>query len=207
MSDTPALTFIFSLIILIFSVIIHEVSHGYAALFLGDKTAQDQGRLTLNPIKHIDPIGSIIFPALSLLLGGFVFGWAKPVPFNPYNLRNRKWGEAIVAAAGPASNFLIALAFGLALRFSAALAASAAAGLVATIVLVNLMLGTFNLIPIPPLDGSRLLLAVLPPRFENMRRTLDRYGIVIIIVLIFILAPIASIVVSWLFTLITGIGF
>ena len=154
MSDTPALTFIFSLIILIFSVIIHEVSHGYAALFLGDKTAQDQGRLTLNPIKHIDPIGSIIFPALSLLLGGFVFGWAKPVPFNPYNLRNRKWGEAIVAAAGPASNFLIALAFGLALRFSAALAASAAAGLVATIVLVNLMLGTFNLIPIPPLDGS-----------------------------------------------------
>jgi Zn-dependent protease len=207
MTDASALTFIFSLIILIFSVIIHEVSHGYAALFLGDRTAQDQGRLTLNPLKHIDPIGSIIFPALSILLGGFIFGWAKPVPFNPYNLRNRKWGEAIVAAAGPTSNFLLALAFGLALRFSAMLAASAAAGLVATIVLVNLMLGTFNLIPIPPLDGSRLLGVLLPQRFQKFRAILDRYGLIIVILLIFILAPIASIVVSWLFTLITGIQF
>ena len=197
----------FSLIILIFSVIIHEVSHGYAALFLGDRTAQDQGRLTLNPLKHIDPIGSIIFPALSMLLGGFVFGWAKPVPFNPYNLRNRKWGEAIVAIAGPASNFLIAIVFGLTLRFSAALAASAAAGLLATIVIVNLMLGTFNLIPIPPLDGSRILFTLLPQKLEKIHRIFDRYGLIIIILLIFILAPIASIVTSWLFTLITGINF
>ena len=202
-----AIIFLFSLIILIFSVIIHEVSHGYAALFLGDRTAQDQGRLTLNPIKHIDPIGSIIFPALSMLLGGFVFGWAKPVPFNPYHLRNRKWGEAIVAIAGPASNFLIAIVFGLTLRFSAALAASAAAGLLATIVIVNLMLGTFNLIPIPPLDGSRILFTLLPQKLEKIHRIFDRYGLIIIILLIFILAPIASIVTSWLFTLITGINF
>ena len=202
-----AIIFLFSLIILIFSVIIHEVSHGYAALFLGDRTAQDQGRLTLNPLKHIDPIGSIIFPALSMLLGGFVFGWAKPVPFNPYNLRNRKWGEAIVAIAGPASNFLIAIVFGLTLRFSAALAASAAAGLLATIVIVNLMLGTFNLIPIPPLDGSRILFTLLPQKLEKIHRIFDRYGLIIIILLIFILAPIASIVTSWLFTLITGINF
>lgn len=207
MTDGTALTFIFSLVILIFSVIIHEVSHGYAALFLGDRTAQDQGRLTLNPLKHIDPIGSIIFPALSLLLGGFIFGWAKPVPFNPYNLRNRKYGEALVAAAGPASNFLLALAFGLALRWSPSLAASAAAGLVATIVLINLMLGTFNLIPIPPLDGSRILGVLLPEQFQKARSILDRWGLVIVILLIFILAPIASIVVSWLFTLITGISF
>ncbi len=207
MTSVSTTTFIFSLVVLIFSVIIHEVSHGYAALFLGDRTAQDQGRLTLNPIKHIDPIGSIIFPALSLLLGGFVFGWAKPVPFNPYNLRNKKWGEAIVAIAGPASNFLLALAFGLALRLSPTLAASVAADLVVTIVLVNLMLGTFNLIPIPPLDGSRILGALLPPRFENVRRVLDRWGLIVVILLIFILAPVASIVVSWLFTLITGISF
>lgn len=205
--DNSVLTFIFSLIILIFSVIIHEVSHGYAALFLGDRTAQDRGRLTLNPIPHIDPIGSIIFPALSLLLGGFIFGWAKPVPFNPYNLRNKKWGEAIVAAAGPASNFLLAIVFGLVLRFSPALAASAAAGLLATIVIVNLMLGTFNLIPIPPLDGSRIFGSLLPARFQNIRQSLDRWGLVIVILLIFILAPIASIIVSWLFTLITGISF
>ncbi len=205
--NNSVLTFVFSLIILIFSVIIHEVSHGYAALFQGDRTAQDRGRLTLNPIPHIDPIGSIIFPALSLLLGGFIFGWAKPVPFNPYNLRNRKWGEAIVAAAGPASNFLLAIVFGLALRFFPSLAASAVAGLVATIVLINLMLGTFNLIPIPPLDGSRLLLVFLPERFENARRTMDRYGLAVVILLILVLAPIASLVVSWLFTLITGIHF
>ncbi len=205
--DNSVLTFVFSLIILIFSVIIHEVSHGYAALFLGDRTAQDSGRLTLNPLPHIDPIGSIIFPALSLLLGGFIFGWAKPVPFNPYNLRNKKWGEAIVAAAGPASNFLLAIVFGLILRFSPAIAASAAAGLVATIVIVNLMLGTFNLIPIPPLDGSRIFGALLPARFQDVRRILDKWGLVIVILLIFILAPIASVVVSWLFTLITGIPF
>jgi len=207
MLDNSTLTFIFSLIILIFSVVIHEVSHGYAALFQGDRTAQEQGRLTLNPIKHIDPIGSIIFPALSLLLGGFVFGWAKPVPFNPYNLRNRKYGEAIVAIAGPASNIFIALVFGLILRASPALAAGSVGSLIALIVLINLMLGIFNLIPIPPLDGSRLLGVLLPARFEKARHIFDRYGLVVVILLIFILAPIASIVVSWLFALITGISF
>jgi len=207
MTDNSTLTFIFSLIILIFSVVIHEVSHGYAALFLGDRTAQERGRLTLNPIKHIDPVGSIIFPALSILLGGFVFGWAKPVPFNPYNLRNRKYGEAIVAIAGPASNILIALVFGLILRVSPAFATGSVGGLVATIVLINLMLGIFNLIPIPPLDGSRLILFILPERFAKARSIFDRYGLVVVVLLIFILAPIASIVVSWLFTLITGITF
>ncbi len=205
MPNTGGLTFIFSLIILIFSVVIHEVSHGYAALFQGDRTAQEQGRLTLNPIKHIDLMGSIIFPALSLLLGGFVFGWAKPVPFNPYNLRNRKYGEALVAIAGPASNIFIAIVFGLLLRSLPIFAQGSVGGLVALIVLINLMLGIFNLIPIPPLDGSRLLLFLLPERFAKVRSVLDRYGLVIVLLLIFVLAPIASLVVSWLFTLITGI--
>ncbi|HEY4500581.1 MAG TPA: site-2 protease family protein [Candidatus Paceibacterota bacterium] len=104
--------FIFSLIVLLFSVVIHEISHGYAALFLGDRTAEYAGRLTLNPIKHIDLVGTIILPVISLLLpGSFLFGWAKPVPYNPYNLRNQRWGEAIVAAAGPLSNILLALIF------------------------------------------------------------------------------------------------
>lgn len=207
MPDASGLTFVFSLAILIFSVVIHEVSHGYAALFQGDRTAQEQGRLTLNPFKHIDLVGSIIFPALSLLLGGFVFGWAKPVPFNPYNLRNRKYGEAIVAIAGPASNIFIAVAFGLLLRMSPLFASGSVGGLVALIVLINLMLGIFNLIPIPPLDGSRLLLFLLPQRFAKVRSLLDRYGLVIVLLLVFVLAPLASVIVSWLFTLITGISF
>src|ERR1700750_249745 len=102
----------------LFSVIIHEVSHGYAALMQGDRTAEYEGRLTLNPLKHIDPVGTLILPILSLMLpGSFLFGWAKPVPFNPYNLRNQRWGEAIVVIAGPLSNIVIALIFGLFIRF------------------------------------------------------------------------------------------
>ena len=93
--------FLFIIIVLIMSVVVHEVSHGYAALSLGDPTAKYQGRLTLNPISHLDPVGSLLVPLLGYLLGGFVVGWAKPVPFNPYNLRNQRWGEAYVAAAGP----------------------------------------------------------------------------------------------------------
>ena len=113
-----AMPILIKIIVLIFSVVIHEVSHGYAALALGDKTAQYSGRLTLNPIKHIDLFGSILLPALTAMLGGPVFGWAKPVPYNPYNLKNQKWGPAIVGAAGPAANLLLAVIFGLFIRFS-----------------------------------------------------------------------------------------
>src|SRR6185369_136655 len=109
--------FIFSIIILIFSVIIHEVSHGYAAYMQGDNTAKYAGRLTLNPLKHLEWFGSFFLPVISYFLGGFIIGWAKPVPFNPYNLRNHRWGEALVAVAGPAANILIALIFGLSIRF------------------------------------------------------------------------------------------
>src|SRR3989338_10071713 len=99
-----AIEFMFQIAILIFSVVIHEVSHGYAALALGDHTAEAEGRLTLNPLKHLDLFGSIILPLLSYSMGGFIFGWAKPVPYNPYNLRNQKWGPAIVGVAGPPAN-------------------------------------------------------------------------------------------------------
>jgi len=151
--NTMDFTFIFQILILIMSVVIHEVSHGYAALFLGDKTAEYQGRLSLNPLKHLDLFGSVLVPAMSYFLGGFIIGWAKPVPFNPYNLRNQKWGEAIVAVAGPLSNIFIALAFGLSLRFFGSAFPASFIAIVGYIVLINIILAVFNLVPIPPLDG------------------------------------------------------
>ena len=159
---------IFQLIVLLFSAIIHEVAHGYAALFQGDTTAKYENRLTLNPIRHIDPFGTIILPLLLFVFHSPVlFGWAKPVPFNPYNLRNRKWGEAIVAGAGPAINIVIALVFGLFLRFSFPFIPTTAIFIVEMIVFINIMLAIFNLMPIPPLDGSKVLFALLP---ENALR-------------------------------------
>ena len=154
------LSIILIVVILILSVVIHEVAHGYAALWLGDTTAYYAGRLTLNPIKHLDMFGSVILPIL-LSFTGFIFGWAKPVPYNPYNLKNRRWGELLVAVAGPASNIILALIFGLIIRF-----VNLDAGLILVaglIVQVNIVLAIFNLIPIPPLDGSKILFAILPP--------------------------------------------
>jgi Zn-dependent protease len=110
------LSVIFSIAVLIMSVVVHEVSHGYAAERLGDPTARLQGRLTLNPLSHLDPVGSFLVPFLTYATTGVAFGWAKPVPYNPYNLRNQKWGEAIVAAAGPISNLIIAFLFGMLIR-------------------------------------------------------------------------------------------
>lgn len=197
---------VFQIAILIISVVLHEVSHGYAAVLLGDPTPRYANRLTINPINHIDPIGSVILPALLALSGtGFIFGWAKPVPYNPYNLKG-KWSEAIVAFAGPAANLLIALIFGLILRvFGAALAE--AAGLMVLIVLVNLFLAVFNLVPIPPLDGSKVLFSVLPPRMMNVRFFLERYGFFLVIIFAFFFAGLLVPVAGLLFELITGLRF
>ena len=202
--------FIFSLIILLFSVIIHEVAHGYAALSLGDRTAAYAGRLTLNPIKHIDPMGTIVFPLVTLLLpGSFMFGWAKPVPFNPHNLRNKKWGEAIVAAAGPLSNILLALIFGAFIRFYLipnGLIGGPAGLLSQVIVMINITLAVFNLVPIPPLDGSKIISAVLPRQFMVVREKIERFGFVgVIIFLIFIWQFFAPLI-PFLFRLSTGLG-
>lgn len=151
---------IFLIVIIIFSAIIHEVMHGYAADKLGDPTARYAGRLTLNPIPHIDPIGSILLPLVLVLSGSPIFfGWAKPVPYNPYNLRPGRFSEAIVAGAGPAANAVIAIVFGVIVRFDLS---PALAELFFLIVVVNVMLCIFNLIPIPPLDGSKVLEALLP---------------------------------------------
>jgi Zn-dependent protease len=179
---------IFSILALIFSVVAHEVSHGYMAQFLGDPTARLQGRLTLNPISHIDPIGSILVPIVTTLLpGGFVFGWAKPVPYNPYNLRDQKWGEAKVAASGPLTNLGIAVVLALVLHLGESVLSPDAQFLVATIVFINVILAVFNLVPIPPLDGSKVLMSVLPLRYRYVGEYLERYSLVLILFFAFFL--------------------
>ena len=149
------------IVIIIFSAIIHEVMHGYAADRLGDPTARYAGRLTLNPIPHLDPFGSVILPVLLSFSGSPIFfGWAKPVPYNPYNLRPGRFSEAIVAGAGPASNLTIAILFGMVIRLG--LFPQEINAILFLIVVINMMLFLFNLIPVPPLDGSKILSGVLP---------------------------------------------
>lgn len=203
-----------SFIVLILSIIVHEVAHGYAADSLGDPTARLAGRLTLNPIPHIDIMGSIVLPALLIFSGSsMLFGWAKPVPYNPYNLKNHRWGEAIVAVAGSATNILLAIIFGLIVRFGVGLPETALS-LAATIAFVNLFLGLFNLIPFPPLDGFTVLRSVLPwhaatelIRLENRIRSMGIFFLVLfLIVFSFVLVGPFLNLVLWFFGLITGIG-
>ena len=193
------------------SVVVHEVSHGFVAEHLGDPTARLAGRLTLNPLKHIDPVGSIFVPLILIVSKApFVFGWAKPVPYNPHNLRNKRWGEAQVALAGPLSNILLALVFGLLIRFILVLGISLPISffrITSTIVIVNLVLAFFNLVPVPPLDGSKILFAFLPARFIIWRRTLESYGFILVIFFVFFLWHFFSPLVTWVFSIITGLGF
>jgi Zn-dependent protease len=197
---------IFIIFILIMSVVVHEVSHGYAALALGDPTAKYQGRLTLNPISHLDPIGSFLVPLLGYFAGGFIIGWAKPVPFNPYNLRNQKWGEAIVAIAGPLSNIALALIFGLIIRFVAGstIMNQSFLSLAGYVVLINLTLAIFNLVPIPPLDGSKILFAFLPYKWQSIRTSLERYGFILVLIFVFFFWSVLSPIVMYLFSLFIG---
>lgn len=204
-----------SFIVLIFSIIVHEVAHGYAAESLGDPTARLSGRLTLNPIPHIDLMGSIVIPALLLFSGSsMLFGWAKPVPYNPYNLKNQRWGEALVAVAGAAVNIFLAVLFGLIIRFGGATLPAPALSLAATIAFVNLFLGLFNLIPFPPLDGFTVLRSALPwhlgsalSRFEAQ---IHSTGPLFLILFLFVFSSIVAgpffHLVAWLFGLITGVG-
>jgi Zn-dependent protease len=172
------INFIFQIAVLIISVMAHEIAHGAAALYFGDPTAKNQGRLTLNPLKHIDLFGSIILPVLLYLTNsGFLMGWAKPVPYNPYNLRNRRLGEFCVSIAGILTNFLIAIIFAVVIRFAVSLGLSQPViDLMLYIILLNVTLGIFNLIPIPPLDGSKILYTLIPYRYEHHLITLEKYG-------------------------------
>src|SRR3989344_2734826 len=181
------LDFVFSIAVLIMSVVIHEVSHGLAANALGDPTAKYEGRLTLNPLKHLDPVGSVLLPVFTYLIGGFIFGWAKPVHYNPYNLKNQRWGPALVGGAGPASNIFVALVFAALLRAFSASAPEPLAAIFTTIVYVNILLAVFNLVPIPPLDGSKVLFALLPDTFHRLQAVLEQYGFMILLLFIFVL--------------------
>lgn len=165
---------IFGILVLIFSVIIHEVAHGYAAHALGDPTAKLAGRLTLNPAPHIDPIGSVVLPGLLVATGSSIlFGWAKPVPYNPYNLKNQRWGEAIVGIAGVATNLFIAVLFAFIARAAYGSGMGEFGDFASIVTLTNLSLALFNLLPIPPLDGFTVLRGVLPYRFSMVLREFE----------------------------------
>lgn len=159
---------IFLYAIIVFSSIVHEYCHAWAAYTQGDRTAKDEGRLTLNPLPHLDMLGTVIIPLFLLFFANAFIGWAKPVPINPYNFKNQKWGIILVSLAGPASNFLIALILGLLIRFSVFPFLVLPFGL---IVYINIFLALFNLIPIPPLDGSKLLLDRFPKLEEKFSKS------------------------------------
>lgn len=198
------------LIILIFSVVIHEVAHGFAARRNGDETASIAGRLSLNPVSHIDLFGSIILPGLLLLTGSnILFGWAKPVPVNTNNFRNQKRGIIEVSLAGVLVNFGIAVVFGLLSRLAVMWGLSQSViGAMQLIVLVNLVLGFFNLMPIPPLDGSKVLFALLPQKYSYIESFMNRYSLIIIVVFIFLLAhTVLEPLVLNSFKILTGVHF
>ena len=174
---------VFSLIVLFFSIVIHEVAHGSVAYYLGDSTAKNAGRLSMNPLAHIDLFGTVILPFLLFLMGLPVFGWAKPVPINPYNLKNQKWGSLKVAIAGPSANLLIGLIFSLFVRFYSL---SDKMFIFFTIIAIyNFALAIFNLIPIPPLDGHHILFSFLSDRFFKFKFILRQYGFMILIFFLF----------------------
>lgn len=203
------------IVALIVSIILHEMAHGYAANALGDPTARLQGRLSGNPLVHIDPLGSVIIPALLFFSNaGLLFGWAKPVPYNPYNLRNQKWGEALVAAAGPATNLLLALIFSVIIRSADVFDLSEPFVQVSWyIVYINILLAMFNMLPIPPLDGSKILMAFLPfsaqQKYRQFSGWVERYGLFAMFAFIFIFITFFSepffVFVSFLVGLATGV--
>lgn len=169
------------------AVTVHELSHGLAALYFGDSTARQAGRLTLNPLRHIDPVGTLLLPLLLRVLNSpFIFGWAKPVPINVLNLRHPRRDILWVGAAGPAANFLLAAVVALLLKLFGGTLPSWVAELARYLVLINLVLGTFNLLPIPPLDGSRVLMGILPARFSWRVAGLERWGVVLVLLLLYL---------------------
>ncbi len=189
----PFLSFIIAIIV---AITIHEFAHAYAAHKLGDRTPGDQNRLSLNPIRHLDFLGS-------LLLVFIGFGWGKPVIFNPYNLKNQKWGPAIIAIAGPLSNLILVIIFGLLLKFLGSAGVFTAASdpllvLIQAFFVINIILMVFNLIPIPPLDGSKILYALVPGITDETKVKLEQYGPFALLALLFL----GGGFISWLFNIV-----
>jgi Zn-dependent protease len=175
------------LVVLLFSVILHEVAHGYTALRLGDPTARDAGRLTLNPIKHIDPFGTVFLPLLlHLAQSPILIGWAKPVPVNPSRLREPNKAMMLVAASGPLTNITLAVLFALGLRYLPSSTVPLFVDLLVISCYINIILALFNLVPVPPLDGSKLLAGLLPARLRESYMRLGRYGIFIVLPLVYL---------------------
>lgn len=194
----------------IFAITVHEAAHGYAARHFGDMTAYHAGRITLNPLKHIDMFGTIILPALTVMLGGILFGWAKPVPVDFRRLHHPKKDMLWVAAAGPASNFVMAVFWALVLKFSVhapeafvlPLSLMAKAG-----VTINIVLMVLNLLPLPPLDGGRIAVSLLPIRLARPFAQIERYGFIILIILLFtgVLGQILTPLINLVYTMISVI--
>jgi Zn-dependent protease len=207
---------VFGIAVLVVSIILHEVAHGYMANWLGDPTAKLEGRLTLNPVSHIDPIGSLLLPAILVISHSpILIGYAKPVPYNPYNLRG-KYAEGLVAFAGPGVNIILALIFGLSIRIFDMVPADPLTVAFATVAYVNMLLALFNLIPVPPLDGSKVLSSIclaLSPRlargYDAFRLNFERLGILsgtlLILIIFYFLSPLFSAGLLSLFGLLTGV--
>lgn len=196
--------YVFEVIVLVFSAIIHEYMHGWMAFRLGDSTAKDAGRLTFNPLAHLEWFGSFFLPLVMIITQmPFVFGWAKPVPYNPNNLRDRKYGDAKVALAGPLGNLIVALFFGLCLRFFPFVSLTFS-GLLSIIVYINLVLMVFNLVPIPPLDGSKILAAFLSHNAREKYLRMERTGFILVILFVMLAGGIIMPLVNFLFGIIVG---
>lgn len=198
----------FYIIVLVFSVIVHEIAHGFIALRFGDQTAKNAGRLTMNPLKHLDPFGSILFPLLLAYAHLPVFGWAKPVPYDPRNLRHPKKESGLIALAGPLTNLLLAAVFAGLVRILVATIGVGEYGqlivLLDVVVWVNIALTFFNLIPLPPLDGSGVLFSLLPTSFRAVEVFMHRYGMYVLLALIFFGLDFLGPVVNWAHGVLVG---
>lgn len=196
---------IFQIVVLIYSVVLHELAHGLMARSMGDTTAERLGRLTLNPLKHLDMFGSVLLPIVTKLAGGFMFGYAKPVPYDPAQLSDKRFGPAKVAFAGPLVNFALAALGGAVIRLLGDSLSPTVLILVSYVVWINIILAFFNLIPVPPLDGHWLLMTFLPTQFYTLKVAIYRYQWVLLAVAIFFVFPALAPAMSWLFTILTGL--